>query len=512
MTRRLLIAFAWLGSTVGIAAAQDARTVLQAASTAMGGANLKSIRYTGAGWIAAVGQSYEPNADWPRFEMTNYVRTIDYEAKSSREELTRRQGSYPGRGGGGTPLQGEQRQVALVSGNYAWNMQGNNANPAPTAAELRQLEIWLTPHGFLKAAMAGDPTAVSFTVAGPSQPGMTQDGKRMTVVSFTAFGKYRVNGTINDRNLVELVQTRIPNPVLGDMLYETRYTEYHDFGGVKFPTVLHTHQGDPRLNPGHNAMEVRVTDVQPNVAAAAVTVPDVVRQAQVPPVRVEPQKLADGVWLMGGGSHNSVAVEFRDFVAVVEAPLNEERSVAVIEAVGKLIPAKPIRYVVNTHHHFDHLGGLRTYVAEGVTVVTQQANRDFYDQVVFYPAARTSEPDRLSTYFPLFSPQRRVEFETVNQKYVLSDGVRTLDIYPVEGLAHAADMLVAYLPKEKILVNADLYSPPAQGQPAPAPTASMVTLYQNIQRLKVDVVQHVPIHGRVGTMDEFSKIVGKRSD
>lgn len=509
MTKRLLVVFVLLGSTIRMAAAQDARTVLQAASTAMGAANLKSIQYTGAGWIAAVGQSYEPNADWPRFEMTNYVRTIDYDAKSSKEELTRRQGSYPARGGGGTPLQGEQRQVAVVSGNYTWNMQGNNANPAPTAAEVRQLEIWLTPHGFLKAAMAADPTAVSFTVAGPSQPGMTQDGKRMTVVSFTALGKYRVNGTINDQNLVELVQTRIPNPVLGDMLYETRYTEYRDFRGVKFPTVLHTHQGDPRLNQGHNAMEVRVADAQPNIAVAVITVPDGVRQAKTPPVRVEPHKLAEGVWLMGGGSHNSVAVEFRDFVTIVEAPLNEERSVAVIEAVRRLIPNKPIRYVVNTHHHFDHLGGLRTYAAEGVTVVTHQANRDFFDQVVFYPAARTLAPDRLSMYFPLFSAQRRVESETVNRKYVLSDGVRNLDIYAIEGLAHEADMLVAYLPKEKILVNADLYSPPAQGQPAPAPTPSMTTLYRNIQRLKLDVAQHVPIHGQVGTMDEFLRIVGK---
>ena len=69
-------------------------------------------------------------------------------------------------------------------------------------------------------------------------------------------------------------------------------------------------------------------------------------------------------------------------------------------------------------------------------------------------------------------------------------------------------MLMAYLPKEKILINADLYSPP-QGAPTPAPTAGMRTLYQNMLKQKLDVVQHVPIHGRVGTNDEFLKIVGK---
>jgi hypothetical protein len=115
--------------------------------------------------------------------------------------------------------------------------------------------------------------------------------------------------------------------------------------------------------------------------------------------------------------------------------------------------------------------------------------------------------------YPLFSAQRRVSFEAVSQKYVVSDGVRTMDVYPIQGSSHNGTMLVAYLPKEKILVNADLYSPPAQGaQPPSVPTPSMVTLNQNIHRLKLDVVQHVPIHGRAGTMEEFVRIVARQSN
>ncbi len=109
----LLVAF---GLTVGTAAAQDAKTALQAASTAMGGTNLKSIEYSGTGWNAAVGQSYSPNDDWPRFEITSYTRTVDYDARFSKEDLARRQGNYPPRGGGGTPIQGEQLQTAVVGG------------------------------------------------------------------------------------------------------------------------------------------------------------------------------------------------------------------------------------------------------------------------------------------------------------------------------------------------------------------------------------------------------------
>src|SRR5438093_12460688 len=111
--------------------AQDARGVLQAAVKAMGAANLKTVQYSGTGWNAAVGQSFSPEEDWPRFEVTRYTRTIDYEARISREEMTRRQGNNPPRGGGGTPLQGEQQQVAIVSGNYAWNIDGQNPVPQP---------------------------------------------------------------------------------------------------------------------------------------------------------------------------------------------------------------------------------------------------------------------------------------------------------------------------------------------------------------------------------------------
>jgi glyoxylase-like metal-dependent hydrolase (beta-lactamase superfamily II) len=294
--------------------------------------------------------------------------------------------------------------------------------------------------------------------------------------------------------------------VFGDMLYETRYGPYKDFGGVKFPTVIHHHQGDDRLNQGHNVMEIRVSAVQANAAVAPVAVPDAVR-APAPPVRVESQKLADGVWFLGGGSHNSMAVEFRDFTAVVEAPLNEERSLAVMAEVYRLIPKKPIRYLVNTHHHFDHSGGMRTYVAEGATIVTHQANREFYEKVFFSAAPRTLQPDRLFVLNP--DVVRDPVFEMVNQKYVLSDGTRTLDVYAMQGLGHASTMLLAYLPKERILVNADLYSPPAPGTPPPSANPNMLTLNQNMQRLRLDVAQHVPIHGRVGTNDEFVTIIGR---
>ena len=144
------------------------------------------------------------------------------------------------------------------------------------------------------------------------------------------------------------------------MLCEIRHLNYKDFGGVKFPTTIHVHQGDPVFNPAHNMMEIRVSDVRTNVNVPAMPVPDNIRNA--PAHRcAEAQKVAEGVWFIGGGSHNSVAIEFSDHMAVIEAPLGEERSLAVLEAVGKLAPNKLVRYII-THHHFDHSSGLRTYI------------------------------------------------------------------------------------------------------------------------------------------------------
>jgi len=537
MTRWIAI-LATLVGLAGSAAAQNVshvRSVLETSLKAMGGVGLKTLQYSANGWSSRIGQTYGLAEDWPHYEVADYTRAIDFDAKWSREDYTRRQGKYPLLG---RPPMAAEHVTSILSGNYAWDMEGAKAVPLTrlyldgvTYADLRQLELAITPHGFLKAALAAkDATAITLPIVGPSDAGLSQYGRKVTVVSFT-IGKYRVNGTINDKNLVELTDTWFPNPVYGDMDYEMRFTKYKDFGGVQFPTLLHVHQGDPRLNPAHNYYEYNVTDVKANVAVATMPVPDAVRTAVAAPVKVESQRLADGAWLLGGGTHNSVLVEFKDFAAVVEAPQNEARSLAVIEEVGRLVGNKPIKYVVNTHHHFDHAGGLRTYLSQGTTVITHETNRQYYMDIMFYPAPRELQPDRMALYNPMYMISRRpAPIETVASfaggpgggaaKYVIADGERMLEIFHVQDMAYeledpsyaqgntSADMLMVYLPKEKILINADLYSPPAPGAPMPTPTAAMRTLYQNMRKQKLDVTRHVPLHGRVGTNEEFLKIVG----
>ena len=517
MSMKLWSLAAVLALSSGAASAQDANAVLRAAAARIGANNLRCVSYTGSGFVGIVGQQYDIRGDWPRVELASYSRTINFDARTSREERTVRQGNFPRRGGGGIPLQGEQRQIQLVADKYAWNMQGDNAVPAPQDAELRQLDIWLTPHGFLKGAMApgANPVLITRYEGGALGDLSSTQLRKINVISYMVLGKYRVNGTINADDFVERIETRVPNPVRGDMNWEGEYSGWKDYGGVMFPSLFHHHADwdnetqAPNYNGGHNRLNINIADVKPNDCGQPVTAPAAVQTATIAPERVETQRLADGVYYLTGGTHHSIAVEFKDYVALIEAPLNEKRTLAVIDAVYKAIPGKPIRYVVNTHAHFDHLGGIRTAFHEGATIITHRSNYDFYKQEVLSHDVWTLEPDRLSLYPPTEFDEG-YQIEPVEMRHTVSDGTRTLDVYYVQGSPHSEGMLMAYLPKEKILVEADVYTPPAAGTAPPAtPPAAAVNLYDNVKAYTLDVTPIAPIHGRSVPWTDFLQFVGK---
>ena len=267
------------------------------------------------------------------------------------------------------------------------------------------------------------------------------------------------------------------------------------------------HQGDHPLVRGMNFMDIQASEVKANAEIASLTVPDAVRTAAAPRVNVQTTKLADGVWLLAGGSHNSVAVEFRNYVALVECPLGDARADAVIAAVKRNIPRKPIRYVVNTHHHFDHSGGLRACVAEGATILTDERNKDYFQRIVLGPQSRSLEPDRLSQFAFAPTGPGPLMLQTFTDSYAITDGQRSIILYHVES-NHAEDMLIAYVPHEKIVINGDLYGPPPAGTTPPNVNPNSVALFRTIKRLKLEVAQHVPIHGNPGSNADFERIVG----
>jgi Metallo-beta-lactamase superfamily len=387
------------------AAAQNgppsAASLLQAADKAIGASNVKSFTVAATGWMGYPGQQFA-QGDLPHSDLKSYTVTFDFPSKSAKWDYVRVQGNNGPRGGGaGFPVQGEQHFTELVSGNYAWNLNAQGepvAQPADVAG-YRQLRLWMTPPGFIQAALASGNATVTDRY-------FNRQNRTVKVVGFTTKVcdgaqpqcTRRVTGEFNNDNMLERVITWVPDPVLGDKMVEFRVSDYRDVGGgVKMPFRIHAHMGDHPLIPGgHNFLDLRTSDIKVNAADSAQAVPDSVRNAPAPQQRVVTTQLAPGVVLLGGGSHNSVAVEFKDFVTVIEGPLSNQRTNAVIAEVRKTFPSKPIKYLVNTHNHFDHLGGVRGFVAEGATVITDDRNRNFYTRVVLAPQQRTLSPDRLS--------------------------------------------------------------------------------------------------------------------
>lgn len=316
------------------------------------------------------------------------------------------------------------------------------------------------------------------------------------IIFFTALGRYRVDGTIDASNRVTRVETTIATPVLGDTQIAASYLDYRDFGGIQFPTRIQIDQG------GFPLWELTVTSVTPN-APADIPVPEAVQAATLPPVQTMATMLAPGVWHVTGGSHHSVVVEFDEYLAVVEAPLNEERSMAVIAEARKLAPDKPIRYVLTTHHHFDHTGGLRTYVAEGATVVTHASNVPYFERTVMAPA--TLMPDMQA------KAPRTPTFQGVSDKYVITDGKQMIEVYATAGDVHTNEYTLVYLPGPRILVEADAYTPTPPDAPPPAtPPPNAVRLYDELQRLKLNVNTIAPIHGRGAVpLAELRKFIGR---
>ena len=486
---RLVLAVLLAAAAFVPARAQDGRAALDAAATALGVANVRTLQLSGWGSDFIFGQAYDGNSPWPRFYLPSYSLTVDFDAPAMRDDRRRVQAENPPLGGGFQPLAGEQRQIWLMSGGYAWDLMGTNVAPAAVerdlrpAVEGRTTQIWLTPHGFLKAALAGEASTVTRDVR----------GARKTIVTVTTPHKVRLHGVINERNEVEHVETSLHHPMLGDMLYEADYSAYRDFGGIRYPArVVHR-------NGGYPVLDVTITDVKANMPLA-LEVPESIRTAKPPaPAPLVPEKLAEGVWALPGGAR-SVVVEFRDHVIVIDAPEGEARSVAVIDAVRTLLPGKPIRYVINTHGHFDHAAGLRTYAAEGVTIVTHHDNIPYFQQV--WTSPRTISPDRLS------KSGRTPAFEGIVGMRTFSDGAgRRLVVHHYPGNMHNPGMLMVYLPMEQILVQADSYNPPAVAGDVPAGMANLVHFYEAVERLRLDVDQVVPIHGRIVTLEEIRTAV-----
>ena len=479
--RKTLTAAALALAFASAPSAQDAKTVIADASAAMGVAKLKTVQYSATGFDFVLGQAVSPSSPWPKFTEKSYTRAIDFDKPASKVDRVRAQALNPPRGGGQQPIVGDQpqSQTIIVGADTPW---------------VQQLEIWMMPHGFLRAAATRSATVTSRTIAGVPY----------RVVTFTGANNAKVNGYINAQNKVDRVETWIDNALFGDMLFESVYSDYKDVDGVQFPMHIVQRQHD------YPIFDLTLSDVKINAPvtiqapqgrggapAAAAAAP------ATPPAQSE--KLGEGVYFISGG-YSVIAVDFKDYIALVECGQSEARALAVIAEAKRLIPNKPIRYLINTHSHIDHSSGLRPFVAEGTTILTHQINKAYLERVLSLP--HTLNPDKAQ------SSNLKPKVEGMGDKKVLTDGTRVLELYHLKDFGHHDGMIVAYFPKEKVLLQADAYNPQAATAVPPNPPSPYTTsLVDNIQRLKLDVQRIVPVHypadNRVVTMAELLKWVGR---
>jgi glyoxylase-like metal-dependent hydrolase (beta-lactamase superfamily II) len=488
MRRSIVMASVCLLVAAGVVLSAQQGPTLQSALAASGATSLRYLTYTATGQSFELGQAPTATEAWPVRPLKSYQVSIDYGAQAARIEQVRTM-PVPQPRGGGAPFAGDQRQVLFVRGAFAWTEapgQGGavTTNAQPAAAYERILWMWMaSPHGLLKAA--------GTTAAKP-----VADGAEL---AYTVGGRYSLRVHINKMNQVDWALGALPNDVLGDMVVETRYSGYKDLGGVQFPSRIVMTQG------GHPTLDLTVTGAKAN-EFVDITVPDNVRSAAAPAApAATSQKVAEGVFWITGGSHHSLAVDMGDHIAVVEGPQNEARVDAVIAEVKKVIPNKPIRYVVNTHVHFDHSGGLRRFVDEGATVVTHQANQAYYEKAWATPRNLSADKLTKSAKKPMFQAVTdRSDLKGTNN--------RTIELHVLRSNPHNEQMLVAWLPAEKILFQSDMMNPPAPGAQVPPPTPTITNFYDNLVRLKIEPDQIVGGHGnRIATRADLMAVAGKKA-
>jgi glyoxylase-like metal-dependent hydrolase (beta-lactamase superfamily II) len=440
VVRNSVLAALCMSVICGTAAAQNARTVIANAERALG--NVDSITYAGSAAYVAF-QQCGANATAmlcdgmhdPMRPIMSYERIIDLDAPSSRHR-----GDTVNVGGGGS--------TTVMPGTFFEQVTAEQSDVSQPWAG--SLELYITPWGFLKGAAENDASVSRQTV----------DGEHYTVLSWSpevrapSGASYVVNGYLDEENLVVRVETWLGENIMGDMHILATYSDWRDFGGFMAPTrIVQTRGGWPFF-------EVEVTDAQANPRNAAAIAPAPEGQGGGfggfggGEMNVMVEELGDGLHLLttGPGSYDSLVIEFDDYVMMLEAGQSQARAQAYVDEIKRMYPRKPIRYVMNTHPHSDHTGGLPVLVAEGATIIAHRNAQEFLERALNTP--RTLLDDALSR-----NPHP-AWVDPVEDVKIYSDGDRTVEIYHIWPTPHSNALLVAYIPRERVLYQGDFSLPP----------------------------------------------------
>jgi glyoxylase-like metal-dependent hydrolase (beta-lactamase superfamily II) len=467
-------------------AQQSGRALIDDVARAMGGrariTAVKTLVLTGKGRNYNFGQNPTPTDSLPVYEVTSFSRSIDFANRRWRQDQTREPRFV-------TANTAAVRQRIGFDNGVSVDIISDTLTRRGTARadSDRADELLYHPIGFMQAALSSRAKLADISF------GDARRHVRMTL------GPANYEIVIDPATkLPYSISRTVSNSMLGDVTLETRFADWTTVDGLKLPMRI------AQRVDRWEVSNISLTSSNINADVGDISAPASVKSS--PPfapaaVTVAVDSVAPGVWYITGQTHHSVAIEMSDHILLVEAPVSDDRTLAVVRKVRELRPDKPIRAVINTHHHFDHSGGVRAAISEGLAVITDSVNAPFYRQL--WSRKFTIAPDALA------KSRKPAVIEVVNGKRVLTSGNRTVELYHIAGSVHSGSMLMVYLPAEKMLIEADLYSPPAANATTIPPAPFAKNLVDNIDRLGLKVETIVPIHGRVVPMSDLRAVAAR---
>jgi glyoxylase-like metal-dependent hydrolase (beta-lactamase superfamily II) len=351
--------------------------------------------------------------------------------------------------------------------------------------------LWL-PEGLIHRAL-GAPDRLRWLGTRP------EGGRTVGVVGFNEPGNPRAQRLIFDQATGALISLELDgsDAVAGDVLIRFEYLDYRPVGGVRLAQ---------RIVQRRNG--VRILEYRTTAATVNARLPDSLFTVSggypagppAPPIPTA-QAVGRDLYLLRS-TYNSMFMVADDGVIVLEAPVDSRRSIRVLEEIHRVAPGKPIRYVVSTHFHSDHIGGLRPFIAAGVTILTTEAARQVI-QGQMVRGSRTRSPDTLSA-----APRPPV-IEVVDGGRTIGDAGHRVDLIDLSPNPHADEMLAVWFPAERLLFEADMLDLLVpEGQPS-MPGDDTRALARAIAGLGLDVDRIVPVHGRMGDRSDLERTLAR---